>query len=201
MLDHNRYALKEWAIILKALSEGQQVLLLRKGGLIERNARFKVEHTEFFIYPTYLHQQRRGIVPPWTATLEHIMATPPPEGQVILSHYAVVQQLFKITDPDRVQTLSDFHVLNKEEVQKRFFYGEAPGLHFLLLRVFKLVTPFRLPVRSSYVGCRSWVDLGRELPTSGCRPVLNDDAFDRETRRVIARISPSVILPVQPQRT
>jgi len=200
MLDHNCFALKEWAIILKALSEGQQVLLLRKGGLIEKNARFKVEHTEFFIYPTYLHQQRRGIVPAWTATLEHIIATPP-EGEVILSHYAVVQQLFKITDPKQVQTLSDFHVLNKEEVQKRFFEGQTPGLHLLLLRVFQLAKPFQLPVRPSFAGCRSWVNLGQELPTSGCRPVLNNDAFDQKARRVIERISPSSILPVQPQRT
>ena len=191
MQDQNRYALKEWAILLKALSEGRQVLLLRKGGLIEKNARFKVEHTEFFIYPTYLHQQRRGIVPAWTAKLEHLMAAPRPEGEVILSHYAVVRQMFKITDPDQIQTLSDLHVLNNEEVQKRFFYGQTPGLHLLLLRVFQLAKPLRRPVRPSYAGCRSWVDLGQELPTSGCRPVLNDDAFDRETRRITACISPS----------
>ena len=187
----NRFALKEWAIILKALSEGRQILLLRKGGLTENNARFKVEHTEFFFYPTYLHQQRRGIVPARTAELEHIMAAHPPEGEVILSHYAVVQQMVQVTDPKRIQTLAAFHVLNDAEVQKRFFYGHTPGLHLILLRVFQLANPFRIAVQPSYAGCRSWVDLGQELPTSGCRPVLDDDAFDHETRRINARISPS----------
>ncbi|MBI3597658.1 MAG: DUF1802 family protein [Nitrospirae bacterium] len=195
MQHKNRFALKEWAIILKALSEGRQILLLRKGGLIEKNTRFMVEHTEFFIYPTYLHQQRRGIVPAWRGYLEQILAAPPPEGEVILSHYAVVQQVLKIIDPDRIQTLSDCHVLNNEEVRKRFFYGQAPGLHLILLRVFQLPKPFRIPIRPHYTGCRSWVDLGQEIPTSGCRPVLNDDAFDREVRRITERIGPSVQPP------
>jgi len=191
MQEKNHFALKEWAIILEALSEGRQVLLLRKGGLLEKNARFKVEHTEFFIYPTYLHQQRRGIVLAWTAKLEHLMAAPPPEGEVILSHYVVVKKMFKITDPDRVQTLSDFHVLNNEEIQKRFFYGRVPGLRLILARVYQLPKPFRIPIRPSYAGCRSWVDLGQDLPTSGCRPVLDDAAYEREARRISECISPS----------
>jgi hypothetical protein len=195
MQDQNRFALKEWAIILKALSEGRQALLLRKGGLVEKNARFRVEHNEFFFYPTYLHQQRGGIVPAWTSKLEYLMSAQPPDGEVIISHYAVVQQVFKITDPDRIQTLSDFHVLNKKEVQKRFFYGQFPGLHLILLRVFQLAEPYQIPVRPSYAGCRSWVDLGQEFPTSGCRPVLNDDAFDRESRRITERLSPSGRFP------
>jgi hypothetical protein len=202
MQDQNHFALKEWAIILKALSEGRQILLLRKGGLLEKNARFKVEHTEFFIYPTYLHQQRRGIVSAWKAKLEHLMAVSPPEGEVILSHYIVVQKMFKITDPDRVHTLSDFHVLTNEEIQKRFFYGRAPGLHLILARVYQLPKPFRIPTRPSYAGCRSWVDLGQEIPTSGCRPVLDDDAFEREVRCITERIGPSVQPTlINPQKT
>lgn len=202
MQDQNRFALKEWAIILKAMSEGRQILLLRKGGLLEKNGHFKVEHTEFFIYPTYLHQHRRGIVPDWKAKLEYLRAAPPPECEVILSHYVVVQKMFKVTDPDRVHTLSDFHVLNNEEIQKRFFYGRAPGLHLILARVYQLPKPFRIPIRPSYAGCRSWVDLGQELPTSGCRPVLDDDAFEREARRITDRIGslaqPTLINPQKP---
>ncbi|HUK55720.1 MAG TPA: DUF1802 family protein [Nitrospiria bacterium] len=188
MQDTNRFALKEWAVVLKSLSEGRQVLLLRKGGLIEKNRRFTVQHTEFFLYPTYLHQQRKGIVPAWTAKLEQILESMPPEGQVPLSHYAVVHRAFWIADPDRIQTLAAFHILNNEEVRKRFFYGQTPGLHMILLRVFQLPQPFGLPIRSHYAGCRSWVDLTRELSTSGCRPVLDDEAFDREARRIAALV-------------
>ncbi|HTN43994.1 MAG TPA: DUF1802 family protein [Nitrospiria bacterium] len=191
MQRNNRFALKEWAIILRALAEGRQVLLLRKGGLIENTARFKVEHTEFFIYPTYLHQQRRGIIPAWRKYLDQILAAPPPKGEVHLTHYAVVQQMFKITEPERIKTLSAFHVLNEHEVRKRFFYGQAPGLNLVLLRVFQLAESFRIPVQPSYAGCRSWVDLGQEIPTSRCRPVLGDDTFAMKARRIAARLNPS----------
>lgn len=190
MLDKNRFALKEWAVTLKALSDGRQTLLLRKGGLIEKTARFTVEHSEFFIYPTYHHQQREGTSPAWTAELEQTLASPPPENQVVLSHYAVVRDAFRMTELNRLQTLAGHHCLSDDEVQRRFFYGKTQGLHLILLRVFRLPNPFRLPVRSRYAGCRSWVDLEEDLPMTGCRPVLDDAAFDREVHRIMARVGP-----------
>jgi hypothetical protein len=190
MQSANRYALKEWAVVQAALAEGRQILLLRKGGLIETKEGFTVEHPEFFIYPTYLHQQRNGIVPAVRKDIEQLLASPPPEDQVVLSYYAAVQDRFQITDPALLGRLSGHHLFRDEEIQKRFFYGKTPGLHLILLRIYRLPEPFRLPVRPHYAGCRSWVDLGEELPTAGCRPVLDDDAFDREVRRIIAQIKP-----------
>ncbi|MEK6683930.1 MAG: DUF1802 family protein [Nitrospirota bacterium] len=186
MQDKNRFALKEWAVVQAALAEGRQSLLLRKGGLIEKNRRFTVEHSEFFVYPTYLHQQRNGIVPAAREDLERLLASPPPEEEVTLSHYAVVQDVFRIADLDRLQPLADCHIFNADEIQKRFLYGETPGLYLILLRIYQLPKPFRMPVRPHYAGCRSWVDLEQELPTAGCRPVIDDTAFDLEIRRIRA---------------
>ena len=194
MLEKNRFALKEWAVVLKALSEGRQILLLRKGGLIDKNSRFTVEHSEFFIYPTYLHQQRNGILPAAREDLERLLSSPPPDEQVMLSHYAVVHDAWKVTDLAQLQRLAGSHLLNAEEVQKRFLYGKTPGLYLILLRIHQLPKPFRLPVRPHYAGCRSWVDLEQELPTAGCRPVLDDAAFGLEIRRITALAKP----PVQP---
>lgn len=184
MQSTNRFALKEWAIVQAALSEGRQILLLRKGGLIETKEGFTVEHPEFFIYPTYLHQQRNGIVPAAREALERLLASRPPEDQAVLSYYAVVKDRFKITDPARLGRLSGHHVFSDDEIKRRFFYGKTPGLHLLLLRIYRLPEPFRIPVRAHYAGCRSWVDLEVELPTAGSRPVLDDAAFDREVRRI-----------------
>jgi hypothetical protein len=197
MLEKNRFALKEWAIILKALSDGRHVLLLRKGGLIEKTTSFTVEHSEFFIYPTYLHQQRKGTGSAWTAEQEQILASPPPEGQVVLSHYAVVHDAFRIAELGRIRTLAGHHLLSDEEVQRRFFYGKTPGLHLILLRVFRLPDPFRLPTQPHYAGCRSWVDLEQELSTAGGRPVLDDAVFHEE----IDRIAALVRRPAHPERS
>jgi len=53
-------ALKEWASVIAALESGRQILLLRKGGILEQSNknRFSIIHNEFLFFPTYLHQSR-----------------------------------------------------------------------------------------------------------------------------------------------
>jgi hypothetical protein len=42
-------ALKEWAVTVRALAEGEQLLTLRKGGIREENLHFEIEHDQFFL--------------------------------------------------------------------------------------------------------------------------------------------------------
>src|SRR4029453_15133172 len=50
-------AFKEWAVTVRALAEGEQLLTLRKGGIREENKHFEIEHDHFFLYPTFDHQR------------------------------------------------------------------------------------------------------------------------------------------------
>ena len=50
-------ALKEWAIVCKALEDGKQMLLLRKGGIMEYRKGFEVKHNEFLHLNTNLSNQ------------------------------------------------------------------------------------------------------------------------------------------------
>ena len=50
-------ALKEWAVTVRALAEGEQLVTLRKGGIREDNKHFEVEYDRFFLYPTFDHQR------------------------------------------------------------------------------------------------------------------------------------------------
>src|ERR671932_1457269 len=50
-------AFKEWAVTVRALAEGEQLVTLRKGGIREENRHFEIEHDRFFLYPTFDHQQ------------------------------------------------------------------------------------------------------------------------------------------------
>ena len=50
-------AFKEWAVTVRALAEGEQLLTLRKGGIREENRHFEIEHDRFFLYPTFDHQR------------------------------------------------------------------------------------------------------------------------------------------------
>ena len=47
-----RTAFKEWAVIVDALGRGQQILILRKGGISEGPGGFQVEQPEFLLFPT-----------------------------------------------------------------------------------------------------------------------------------------------------
>src|SRR5436305_14292462 len=49
-------AFKEWAVTVRALAEGEQLLTLRKGGIREPEKHFKLDHERFFLYPTFDHQ-------------------------------------------------------------------------------------------------------------------------------------------------
>src|SRR3569833_1736214 len=50
-------AFKEWAVTVRALAEGEQLLTLRKGGIREPGKHFQLEHDRFFLYPTFAHQR------------------------------------------------------------------------------------------------------------------------------------------------
>src|SRR6516164_4165918 len=85
-----RHALKEWAVICRALGEGRQAILLRKGGITESEGEFRLEHRRFWLYPTYLHQQQDGITADARAMLEEVEQQRPPQGVVRLEHFAEV---------------------------------------------------------------------------------------------------------------
>jgi len=42
-------ALKEWAVAVKALSRGEQIMILRKGGIHKEDKAFRMVHHEFLL--------------------------------------------------------------------------------------------------------------------------------------------------------
>jgi hypothetical protein len=63
MQEHSNVAFKEWAVVVEALGEGEQILILRKGGISEQRGQFEVQHREFWLYPTQFHEAERAIIP------------------------------------------------------------------------------------------------------------------------------------------
>jgi hypothetical protein len=54
-------ALKEWAIVCRALEEGKQSILLRKGGILEYKKGFEISQKIFLLYPTFEHQSKEYV--------------------------------------------------------------------------------------------------------------------------------------------
>lgn len=170
------HALKEWAVICRALAEGRQALLLRKGGIAESSGEFEVEHRRFWLYPTYVHQQKDGIVPEAAPLLEQAESDRPPPGIVRLTHFAEAAAIHQIRELADAEKLAGLHCWSRQTVQARFEY-RRPGLYVLAVRVYRAPQTFDLPETAQYAGCRSWVELDRALPTEGATPVLSDNAF------------------------
>ncbi|MEO6907416.1 MAG: DUF1802 family protein, partial [Abditibacteriaceae bacterium] len=51
------HALKEWNATCRALAEGRQIILLRKGGLLDEEGVFTLEQSSFWMLPTAFHQE------------------------------------------------------------------------------------------------------------------------------------------------
>ncbi len=171
-----QHAFKEWAVICRALAEGRQALLLRKGGIAEEGGNFRPEHARFWLFPTYLHQQREGVKPVALPLLEAVERERPPAGVLRLSHFAEVTGTFFVERLDVALALDGLHMWSPETVMKRFAYRE-PGLYVLAVRIFRVPQPFDVPLSPAYDGCKTWVELDQDLSIEGAEPVIDSRRY------------------------
>ena len=170
-----RFAFKEWDVICRALAEGRQALILRKGGIAEEGNVFRPEHPRFWLYPTFVHQQRDGIKADAMPLLKASERDKPPAGIVRLSHFVEVSGAFFVDRLDVALALDKLHLWSLDTVKKRFEYRE-PGLFALAARVYRIERPIDVPHRAAYDGCKTWVEFDEGFSTDGATPVI-------ETRR------------------
>jgi hypothetical protein len=187
------HAFKEWAVICKALAEGRQSILIRKGGIAEAGGEFQVEHTRFWLYPTWTHQQRQDVTPEALPLLEEVEARRPPAGTVRLTHFAEVTGVYHVKELIGALVVAGLHLWSEETVRERFAYRH-PGLYVLPVRVYRAAQAHELPETASYAGCRSWVELEQELPTKGAAPVLGAAAFGEVLRKLDVALNPTAFV-------
>lgn len=184
MRDANPTALKEWASVVEALTQGGQVLLLRKGGIAEVGGAFRVEHREFSLYPTFVHQDKQYIRPEFHAIFDRVVEQAAAIGRVRIDSYAVVEQVLQATDLARLHKLDSSHIWTPAYIDLRHQYKPEHPLSVLLARVYRLSRPVEFEETDAYRGCKSWVTLDFEIDTAGCAPVLSDEAFTERIRAV-----------------
>lgn len=175
---------KEWEVVCRALAEGRQSLIIRKGGIAEGRKGFRFEHPEFYLFPTRFHEQLDRIRVPFE--LRKL-----PEGVVEVDLFAQVIWSRSITDPGLLPALEPFHIWTAETVRERFEYGKAPGIEVALLRIHQLSSPWSFPDSPRFGGCRSWVELPPAPPEADARePVLDDAAFNALEQRLRQLVEP-----------
>jgi len=171
-----RAGFKEWALVCEALGRGEQTILLRKGGIAEGRAGFGFRHDEFFLFPTFFHEQ---VVKVRTPEAEIPEARP---GEIEIRYFARLEAQKEITDWSQAVALEPFHILAEAVVRERFEYKGA-GLHIAFVRIFRLEPSWILEDLPAYGGCRSSVNLPELPANTRFAPVLSDEQHEAARER------------------
>ncbi len=174
-------ALKEWAVVQRSLLEGHQIILLRKGGLIEETGDFDLRATQFLLYPTYEHEtERLGDVQPcfgqWLRE-EEARKTAPTEIRIEAA--AEVTDVVRVGDRAKLLALAPQHIWSPQFIHGRYDWEPYKPVFVLLLRAYRLATPKIVPVLRQYGGCRSWIEMAEPIATKDAVPAVSEERYLR----------------------
>ncbi len=179
------HALKEWAIIVKAVEECKQFILFRKGGILEDG--FSVESNEFMLYPTFEHQSREYLKDEYKDEFDRLVKDMS-KDRVIIKSIGRVYAYYESNDRSKLLRLSRFHILNDEFIDYRMQWNKSRAVSIMLVRAYLLDEPLILPMRQEYYGCRSWirVDVDNNIigKIKAVKPVVDDSTMASIKREV-----------------
>ena len=167
------HALKEWDAQIQALETGQTTLVIRKGGIVEARSEFEVEHREFWLYPTFLHQNPGELRSEFSSLLRPDLNP----GQVSIRAFAYVERIWKLENLETIKALESQQCLTAEALERKFHYRNKPWVHALLLRVHNLEPAQIITESELQRGCVSWVPLEQDIPLAELKPAINDSSF------------------------
>ncbi|RIX52419.1 DUF1802 family protein [Paenibacillus nanensis] len=189
-VERQAVALKEWAVSVKALQEGKQIIVMRKGGIVEETREFELISQSFYLMPAYEHQKKELLKEAFRDALDETLTEWSPDmPKVKLTAYAIAERDIEINDQETLDKLRDLHIWTDTFAEERLKWKRKKPLHVLLLRVYELEEPVYAPMRPAYNGCKSWVRLEDEVEHPPMRPVMSDEAFKRETERILSALS------------
>jgi len=175
-----RIAFKEWAIVVDALGRGEQIIILRKGGISEGRDGFKVEHERFLLFPTLFHQQRESVIESAQARYGEISGSFPKADRVRIEFYAEVVDWTEVTSLQEAERLRGQHIWRDGVIAERFEWGRKKEIYAIAVRVWRVPNLKELAMRDSYGGCKSWIEFEEEVSTEGAEPVLSEAQFEEK---------------------
>ena len=185
-------ALKEWAVAVKALREGRQVLLVRKGGIREETRHFRISAERFLLFPTYEHQRADLLQPAFqddlTAVLAEVRRDP---SRVSFDTWGEMTDLFEITEPAQVEALAPSYCFSTQYAEERLRWKPRHPLLVMAVRAYRLRTPIEVPNGPELGGCKSWLTLDLDVDPADLSAALDDATYAAriaEVREALARV-------------
>jgi hypothetical protein len=190
----NMLALKEWSIVCRALENGRQSILLRKGGILEYKEGFEISQKIFLLYPTLEHQSREYLQQDYLQEIELLLRNNGPNFDQdkinTITILARIEGMQEFNDETKLSKLEKYHIWNEKYVNMRMSYNPKKPMNALLLRIYKLPEPVSVKVNPEWAGCKSWIniDLSNMNRISSdnidkllnlCEPVIKEDDFQK----------------------
>ena len=151
----NHTALKEWANVIESLGRGEQVILIRKGGIADPH--FGIEADRFYLYPTYFHQGEAD-----------------PRERVTITHWVEVVRTWSVRELELLEKLQPFADIPRETLEARYRFRPDQALYVIAVKAFALPRPVEIRYSELYGGCRSWISIDDEIDVDGSTPALSD---------------------------
>lgn len=183
--------LKEWKLLTDALASGRQVMLLRKGGILESGGQFELEHRHFVFFPTYIHQNLAMLKPDAQQGFESRSAEP---EKLTLAVAGEVTDIVPVAHRSQVDRLNDEHIWTEPLIDMRFSYKPQNPLYVVLVRAYRLAVPVTVANTPAYAGCKSWVPLTEAVETTGAKPALDDTLYQARRERILSVFSGGAML-------
>ena len=168
--------LKEWAVTSSALGRGDQIFMLRKGGIREDGRHFKIEHEQFLMYPGLFHEGELLLKPEHQGLLAETVNADFGK-EVSFSVYCELVETIEISEEHQVRALDAFHIWSREFPVKRFNWKPRHPLKLMVVRAYRLDSPVTVNVTDDYAGCKSWVELSDAMDLTNLTPALSDAEF------------------------
>jgi hypothetical protein len=169
--DHT--ALKEWSSVIAALATGEQVILIRKGGIAD--SEFGLEAQQFYLYPTYFHQGED----------DH-------RASVTVTHWCEVARTWSLRDVEQLERLAHLVALPRETLDARYRFRPDQSLHIIGVRTWALPSGVEVIFHDEYAGCRSWLSVDEEIDVTGSKLVLSDADLQAKLAAVDAILAVAV---------
>lgn len=186
------FALKEWETTAKALHNGEQTILFRKGGI--REPTFTPAADKFLLLGTTFHSDpsllKAGYV---SAELTGAEQEDPKHWPTQKLHtWAEVTGAWKTFDASVIELLDPLHIYEPlPYLERRLKWRRNQPITVLELRVFQLNPALEVPTQEEWYGCFSWAAIkGMEEQTGlklkelvkNATPALNDASFGEKQK-------------------
>jgi hypothetical protein len=200
-MDGTTLALKEWDVVVAALEQGRQAILVRKGGLDDPEQRIPLPDRPFWLYPTLFHARGVFLKPELhdllvpgmhRAPRRQARLVPRPEGhpRAVTPGHVALRAVAEIVDAVQAPSLESLHRLTGRTVWTdkyltlRYKWRPQDRPVVLVLRVAALPEAVEVEERVEYGGCRSWLELLDPPDASAVQPLWPDARLAEECAAV-----------------